>query len=73
MWGFCDIANKDSFLGFIILDIDECQQPDACRSNLTCNNIAGSYSCGCPLGFTADPESQNADEPVCLGKDLTCR
>ena len=67
---FCDILKKDSCLGFIVLDIDECQQPDACRSNLTCNNTVGSYRCECPLGFTADPASQNKTNPVCQGKEL---
>lgn len=70
MCDFGDILNKISCLGFIVLDIDECQQPDACRSQLTCKNTAGSYRCECPLGYTADAGSQNAAEPVCLGKEL---
>lgn len=54
----------------MVLDIDECQQPDACRADLMCKNTVGSYRCECPLGFTAEPGSQNAVEPVCLGKEL---
>ena len=66
----CDISNKDSCCGFILLDTDECQQPYACRSELICNNTVGSYRCECPLGFTADAGSQNAADPVCVGKEL---
>ena len=67
---FSNISNKDWCLGFIVLDIDECQQPDTCRSELTCNNTVGSYRCQCPLGFIAEPGPQNTTNPVCLGKEL---
>jgi len=70
MLDFCDISKEHSCLGFIVLDIDECQQPDACRSNLTCNNTAGSYRCECPPGYAAEPESQSTNNPVCHGKEL---
>ena len=70
MWDFCDVLDKDSCLRFVVLDVDECQQPDTCRSNLTCNNTVGSYRCQCPLGFTAEPGSQDTNDPVCLGKEL---
>lgn len=54
---------------FVILaDVDECHLSDACRSDLDCKNTVGSYRCECPVGYTADPKSQNAEDPVCLGK-----
>ena len=57
---------------FILVDIDECQSSDACRSDLVCNNTAGSYRCECPSGFSADPGSQNINlDPVCVGEKVS--
>ena len=67
---FCDICNKISCFCLIVLEIDECLQPDTCRPELTCNNTVGSYRCQCPLGFIAEPGPQNTTNPVCLGKEL---
>ena len=71
MLDICDISNKDLFLAFILLDIDECQQPDACRTDHVCNNTIGSYTCECAPGFTKNPASQNNLEPVCDGEEIS--
>ena len=71
MSNICDISNKDLCLAFIVLDIDECQQPDACRSDDVCNNNIGSYTCECAPGFTKNPASQSNLEPVCDGEKIT--
>jgi len=69
--GYCDISHKESCLAFVVLDIDECQQPDACRTNHVCNNTIGSYTCECAPGFTKNPASQNNMDPVCDGEKIT--
>ena len=50
-----------------IVDVDECQFPDACGSEHVCSNTAGSYTCECPLGFVKDSGPQNPLDPVCVG------
>ena len=55
----------------IIVDIDECQTPDACQSDHVCNNTVGSYTCVCPLGYVADSGPQNPLNPVCVGKSVS--
>ena len=55
----------------LLLDVDECaENSNKCHGNAYCNNTVGSYRCQCPLGFTADPGSQDINDPVCLGKEL---
>ena len=51
-----------------LVDVDECQSPDACHSDHVCNNTVGSYTCECPLGFAVDSGPQNPVNPVCVGK-----
>ena len=53
-----------------LVDVDECQSPDACHSDHVCNNTVGSYTCECPLGFAVDSGPQNPVNPVCVGKAL---
>ena len=31
----------------IILDVDECLEPDTCPSNSVCTNSIGSFNCSC--------------------------
>ena len=50
------------------IDLDECQSPDACGANHTCNNTIGSYRCECPIGFAADSGEKDPPNPVCIGK-----
>ena len=50
-----------------LLDLDECQSPDACGANHVCNNTVGSYRCACPIGFVADSGAQDPLAPVCIG------
>ena len=71
MLDICDISHEESCLAFMVLDIDECQQPDACRSDHVCNNTIGSYTCECGPGFTKNPASQNNLEPVCDGEEIS--
>lgn len=42
-------------VGFIDLDIDECDlQVDQCHSVASCTNTRGSYQCTCPSGSAGD-------------------
>ena len=36
------------------LDIDECENPDACEDNSVCYNLIGSFDCECIDGFQND-------------------
>ena len=54
----------------VLLDIDECQNSSACRSDYVCNNTVGSYRCECRLGYVEHPSSQNVMEPICVGKEI---
>jgi hypothetical protein len=40
---------------FAHLDIDECLNPSCCGRGAICENIPGSHTCHCPLGFEGDP------------------
>lgn len=51
----CDTCKK-GFLkeGINCVDINECAQSDVCHENAFCENIMGSYSCHCHLGYKGD-------------------
>lgn len=53
LWGRCSKPLSLSRL----LDIDECQDPDACSQ--LCVNLEGSYKCECEEGFQLDPLSRS--------------
>jgi len=38
-------------------DINECENPDACHPNATCEDSEGSYHCLCEDGFSGDGNS----------------
>ena len=44
---------------FILLDIDECKDPDStgCSDNAECVDTEGSYNCVCVVGFTGNGTS----------------
>lgn len=47
------------------LDIDECtEDPRLCLGG-SCQNLAGTFSCDCPKGFSLNTQSR-----ICEGKDL---
>ena len=50
-------------------DVDECQVPSTCSSDLVCNNTVGSYRCECSLGYVEDPSSQNPVNVTCVGEE----
>ena len=52
-------------------DVDECQLSDACHSDHVCNNTIGSYTCECAPGFTKNSSSQNNQEPICNGEEIS--
>ena len=72
----CAVLNSCRIF-FQFIDLDECQSPDACGDNHTCNNTVGSYRCECPIGFIADSGAQDTLNPVCIGKkwrtSVNCR
>ncbi|EYB92946.1 hypothetical protein Y032_0188g1151 [Ancylostoma ceylanicum] len=41
-------------LGKICIDVNECDQPNACPPNSRCVNTMGSFRCDCDAGFSAD-------------------
>ncbi|CAH3147943.1 unnamed protein product, partial [Porites lobata] len=49
-----------------MIDLDECQSPDACQASHVCNNTAGSYRCECLTGFATDSGAQDPLDPVCI-------
>ena len=55
-----------------MVDLDECQSPDACRASHVCNNTVGSYRCECLTGFATDSGAQDPLDPVCIGKICLC-
>ena len=55
-----------------MVDLDECQSPDACRASHVCNNTVGSYRCECLTGFATDPDAKDPLDPVCIGKICFC-
>ena len=68
MGSFLASLHLMSFCFVTVIDLDECQFPDACGANHVCNNTVGSYRCECPIGFVADSGSQDPLSPVCIGK-----
>ena len=48
----------------MLLDIDECQNPDACTENSDCFNEDGHYRCVCRSGFKSIFKS---NQKVCEG------
>ena len=43
-----------------ISDVDECKISNRpCRGNAQCVNVAGSYRCTCPDGYTLAPTRKN--------------
>lgn len=43
--------------GFLLTDINECNDPSTCGENQVCFNTAGSYLCECDYGYERDPNS----------------
>ena len=39
---------------FLLLDVNECLNLDACLNGGTCRNLIGSYRCECPPGWFGD-------------------
>ncbi|CAL1540481.1 unnamed protein product, partial [Lymnaea stagnalis] len=46
------------------VDVDECDQPEACHETQLCENMYGSYICSCPAGW------QTNNDDKCVGMFL---
>lgn len=40
---------------FLLADINECAQPNACGLNAVCTNYLGNYTCDCKEGYRGNP------------------
>ncbi|XP_075224050.1 nidogen isoform X2 [Lycorma delicatula] len=63
--------------GFTCVDVDECQNPNVCHADATCENTDGSYTCTCNNGFQGDGKNceyyeQHSCEVVSCGKGAEC-
>ncbi|XP_078498867.1 hemicentin-1 [Lissotriton helveticus] len=55
----------------ICLDIDECENRDACQHE--CRNVPGSYQCLCPMGYRLMPNGKTCqDIDECLEQNIQC-
>ena len=53
------------FVCYFFLDYDECKKQEDNQCSQICQNVIGSFSCGCKKGFKLGP-----DEKTCLGMFL---
>ncbi|CAL1540486.1 unnamed protein product, partial [Lymnaea stagnalis] len=56
------------------VDVDECDQPEACHEIQLCENMYGSYTCSCPAGWQTNTEDECVDINECtdLNANMTC-
>ncbi|XP_059846871.1 adhesion G protein-coupled receptor E1-like [Hypanus sabinus] len=63
-------GESDTALGcYFGLDVDECQDENACGVNLTCRNSAGSFYCVCKAGYQ---QKQGDTQLACTVDPLSC-
>ena len=47
-----------------VADVDECQDPAINTCEQMCNNVLGSFTCGCNPGYIVNPQ----DDTTCDGE-----
>ncbi|RCN38340.1 calcium binding EGF domain protein [Ancylostoma caninum] len=57
-------------LGKICIDVNECDQPNACPPNSRCVNTMGSFRCDCDAGFSADGQCMVKKGELLLSNDI---
>lgn len=58
------------------MDVDECENNEACGTNAVCQNMPGGYECSCLQGYEGDPRIGCHDLDECArascGRDALC-
>lgn len=67
----CPRGYRSQGVGRPCLDIDECENRDACQHE--CRNTLGSYQCVCPMGYHLMPNGKTCqDVDECLEQNIHC-
>lgn len=60
---------SSSFILSLLLDIDECRNPNVCGVNTNCINLPGNYTCTCRDGFYGNAYDGCGDIDECANPD----